>query len=86
MKIQKDIEKNNFPKNNCEFQALSGVPIDKTLDELVSKGIDKRDFDLKSCLFESEIKTSKTSTKHIEDIKNISGAIGNNEYKVMICT
>ena len=37
-RIEKLIEKNNFPKNNCEFQALSGVPIDKTLDELVSKG------------------------------------------------
>ena len=37
-RIEKLIEKNNFPKKNCEFQALSGVPIDKTLDELVSKG------------------------------------------------
>ena len=37
-RIEKLIEKNNFPKNNCEFQALSGVPIDKTLDELLSKG------------------------------------------------
>ena len=36
-RIEKLIEKNNFPKNNCEFQALSGVPIDKTLDELLSK-------------------------------------------------
>jgi len=37
-RIEKLIEKNNFSKSNCEFQALSGVPIDKTLDELVSKG------------------------------------------------
>ena len=37
-RIEKLIEKNNFPKNNCEFQALSGVPIDNTLDELLSKG------------------------------------------------
>ena len=32
------LEKNNYPKDNCEFQALSGVPIDKTLENLISKG------------------------------------------------
>lgn len=37
-RIEKMLEENNYPKDNCEFQALSGVPIDKTLDDLISKG------------------------------------------------
>ena len=37
-KIEKMLEDNNYSKKNCEFQALSGVPIDKTLDKLISKG------------------------------------------------
>ena len=37
-KIEKMLEDNNYSKSNCEFQALSGVPIDKTLDKLISKG------------------------------------------------
>ena len=37
-RIERMLEENNYPKNNCEFQALSGVPIDKTLDDLISKG------------------------------------------------
>jgi len=36
--IEKILEEKKYPKNNCEFQALSGVPIDKTLEELISKG------------------------------------------------
>ena len=37
-KVEKMLEDNNYSKSNCEFQALSGVPIDKTLDKLISKG------------------------------------------------
>ena len=37
-RLEKLLEKYNYSKKNCEFQALSGVPIDNTLDELVSKG------------------------------------------------
>ena len=37
-RIVKMLEDNNYSKDNCEFQALSGVPIDKTLDNLISKG------------------------------------------------
>ena len=36
--IEKILEEKKYSKNNCEFQALSGVPIDKTLDKLISKG------------------------------------------------
>ena len=36
--IDKILDDNIFPIDNCEFQALSGVPIDKTLDNLISKG------------------------------------------------
>jgi proline dehydrogenase len=37
-RVEKMLEENSYPKDNCEFQALSGVPIDKTLDNLISKG------------------------------------------------
>ena len=37
-RVERLVEENNYPKDNCEFQALSGVPIDKTLEGLVSKG------------------------------------------------
>ena len=32
------LEENNYPKNKYEFQALSGVPIDKTLERLRDSG------------------------------------------------
>ncbi|MBJ35710.1 MAG: proline dehydrogenase [Euryarchaeota archaeon] len=36
--LEKMLEESNYSKSNCEFQALSGVPIDKTLERLISKG------------------------------------------------
>ena len=35
---QKLIEKKNYPKSKYEFQALSGVPIDKVLERLIKQG------------------------------------------------
>ena len=37
-KLEELIEKNNYKKSNYEFQALSGVPIDKTLERLIAAG------------------------------------------------
>ncbi len=37
-KLEELIEKNNYKKTNYEFQALSGVPIDKTLERLIAAG------------------------------------------------
>ena len=37
-KLEEMIEKNNYKKSNYEFQALSGVPIDKTLERLIAAG------------------------------------------------
>ena len=37
-KLEELIEKSNYKKSNYEFQALSGVPIDKTLERLIAAG------------------------------------------------
>lgn len=37
-KIEQMLQEHNYPKNRCEFQALSGVPIDSTLERLIEKG------------------------------------------------
>jgi len=37
-KLEELIEKKGYKKNNYEFQALSGVPIDKTLERLIAAG------------------------------------------------
>ena len=37
-KLEEMIERKNYKKNMYEFQALSGVPIDKTLEKLIENG------------------------------------------------
>ncbi len=37
-KLEEMIERKNYKKNMYEFQALSGVPIDKTLERLIENG------------------------------------------------
>ena len=37
-KLEEMIERKNYKKNMYEFQALSGVPIDKTLEKLIESG------------------------------------------------
>ena len=37
-KLEEMIERKNYKKNMYEFQALSGVPIDKTLEKLIEDG------------------------------------------------
>ncbi|MFL2944356.1 MAG: proline dehydrogenase family protein [Candidatus Poseidoniales archaeon] len=37
-RLEDMLEESDYSKENCEFQALSGVPIDKTLDKLIANG------------------------------------------------